>query len=159
MAVHVKPGYVGEKPLTWKGGPGYKPIIILIVGSLFTLFAILPPPQGLVDLVKKEGPPGYELAKGCNSITETVNKKLRPEAFQAYQDEKQGIVHEAATKSHHGHEPEPLLTSEEVARLAMIMVLILFTAASLWGLEALPLGGHRLVGRGFNVSVHDTAHQ
>ena len=147
MAVHITPGYEGEKPLTWKGGPGFKPIIILLVGCLFILFASLPPPQGLVDLVSRESPPGYELTKGCNSIVETVNQKLRPEAFKAYQDEKSGIVHEEAPAKggHNAHEPEPLLTPEEVARLAKIMVLILLTAASLWGLEALPLGATDLL--------------
>ncbi len=145
MAVHVRPGYEGEKAFTWKGGPGYKPIIVLIVGALFTCFTILPPPQGLIDLVTREGPPGYSLDKGCTNIVETVNKKLRPEAFKAYQNEKQGITHAEAAKGHSAHEPKPLLTPYEVARLAKIMVLILFTAAALWGLEALPLGATDLL--------------
>ncbi len=145
MAVHVRPGYEGEKPFTWKGGPGYKPIIVLIVGALFTCFTILPPSQSLIDLVTRERPPGYSLDKGCATIVETVNKKLRPEAFKAYQNEREGIVHAEEAKSHNAHEPKPLLTPDAVARLAKITVLILFTAAALWGSEALPLGATDLL--------------
>nr|MBL0712173.1 anion permease [Desulfobacterales bacterium] len=53
---------------------------------------------------------------------------------EAFQAAKQG---EAVTlKDNH----KPLLTPEEVARLAKIMVGILFLAAFLWGTESLPLG-------------------
>ncbi|NVM21820.1 MAG: anion permease [Desulfobacterales bacterium] len=145
MAVHIKAGYDGENPLTWKGGPGYKPIILLIVATLFTFFAIMPPPQGLLDLVSKERPAGYALGRECTNIVDTVNKKLRPKAFKEYQNKKKGIIHAQTRKGHNAHEPKPLLTAEEVARMAKIMVLILLTAATLWGAEALPLGATDLL--------------
>ncbi|MCK4389357.1 MAG: anion permease [Desulfobacterales bacterium] len=145
MAVHITPGYAGEIPVAWKGQPGYKPIILLIVATLFTLFTILPEPQGLLDLVSKERPPGYALGRDCTSIVDTVNQKLRPKAFKAYQNEKKGIVHAEVAKEHAAHEPKPLLTAQQVAFLAKVMVLILLTAATLWGSEALPLGATDLM--------------
>ena len=68
----------------------------------------------MVNLVSQIHPPGYKLGAGCNSIAETVNKKLRPEG--------------------------PPLTEGEVAQMAKLMVGILLVAAFMWGTEALPLG-------------------
>jgi sodium-dependent dicarboxylate transporter 2/3/5 len=80
-------------------------------------------------MVTKVSPPGYKLPKGCSTIVETVNKKLRPTAFTA---SLQG-------KPIKGE--KTLMDENEVARNAKIMVAILFLAAFLWGTEALPLGG------------------
>ncbi len=146
MAVHVKFGYAGEKPLTWSGMPGYKPILILFAAAVFIFFTTMPPTQGLLDLVTKEKPPGYSVGKGCKTIVDTVNQKLRPDAFKAQQDAAAGILPKEATSGHGGHAaPKPLLTANQVARLAKLTVLILLTAAILWGTEALPLGATDLL--------------
>jgi len=71
----------------WKNGPGYKPVLILIAAVVFLSIFILPPPQNMLDMVRKVDPPGYKLGQGCTTIADTVNKKLRPEAFKV---EKQG---------------------------------------------------------------------
>lgn len=142
MAVHVKVGYAGEKPISWKGGPGYKPVIILSAAILFIALAIMPPPQSMLDLVTKEKPPGYALGKGTTTIVETVNQKLHPDAFKARQAEAQ--TEEVAGGHDEGH-AKSLLSPQEVARLAKITVLILCTAALLWGTEALPLGATDLL--------------
>lgn len=116
---------------TWKNRPGYKPVLLLFAAAVFAAIVILPPPQSMLDMVRKTNPPGYELGRGCETVVDTVNKKLRPEAFQA---EGEGQPVEA------GQHQEPLLTAAEVARMAMITVGILFLAAFLWGTESLPLG-------------------
>jgi len=100
----------------WASKPGFKPILLLIAGLFFVALAVTPPPQSIINLVSSNHPPGYKLGSKCNTITETVNKKLRS---------KDG----------------PLLTNTEVAQMAKIMVGILFVAAFLWGTEALPIGG------------------
>lgn len=145
MAVHVKFGYAGETPVTWKGMPGYKPILILFAAAFFIFFTTMSPPQGLLDLVTKEKPPGYSVGKGCKTIVDTVNQKLRPEAFKAQQNAVAGVQPAEATKGHEAEEPKPLLTANQVARLAKLTVLILLTAAILWGTEALPLGATDLL--------------
>jgi sodium-dependent dicarboxylate transporter 2/3/5 len=127
---------IATQAWTWKNRPGYKPILILIAGLVFLAIVMLPPPQSMLDMVSKADPPGYKLGTGCNTIVDTVNKKLRPEAFAA---EKQG---QAVPTN---HDQEPLLSDEKVAQLAKIMVGILFLAAFLWGTEALPLGATDLL--------------
>ncbi|MBW1919435.1 MAG: anion permease [Deltaproteobacteria bacterium] len=96
------------------GRPGFKPILILIAAVFIAGLIITPPPQGMVNLVSQIHPPGYKLGAKCNTIAETVNKKLRPEG--------------------------PPLTEGEVAQMAKLMVGILLVAAFMWGTEALPLG-------------------
>ena len=125
-----------ERDWTWKNRPGYKPVLIMIATLVFAAIVILPPPQSMLDMVRKADPPGYKLGPDCTTIADTVNKKLRPEAFKA---EKQG---HAVNTNHH---QEPLLPAEKVAQLAKIMVGILFLAAFLWGTEALPLGATDLL--------------
>lgn len=115
----------------WTNKPGYKPVFFIIAAILFTLVVVLPPPQGMIDLVKKENPAGYKLDRGCANITDTVNKKLKPKTFAAMKDGKP-----LPAENHEG----PLLTHVQVARIAKITVAILFLAAFLWGTEALPLG-------------------
>jgi sodium-dependent dicarboxylate transporter 2/3/5 len=115
-------------PGFWKNKPGYKPMLFIIAAVVFTILVITPPPQSMIDMVTKISPPGYKLGKGCTTIVETVNQKLRPKAFMAHQ---QG-------KSVQGK--ETLMDAQEVAKIAKVMIGILFLAAFLWGTEALPLG-------------------
>ena len=115
----------------WKNKPGYKPMLFIIAAVVFTTLVILPPPQSIIDMMKKISPPGYKLGRDCTTIVETVNKKLRPKAFAAFKEGK--------TVSSEGSE-HSLMKAEEVARIAKIMIAILFLAAFLWGTEALPLG-------------------
>lgn len=123
----IAPGQSGF----WENKPGYKPIFLIIAAIVFITIVILPPPQSMVDMVTKINPPGYKTGKDCTNIVETVNKKLRPKAFASHKEGNQ-VSSEKEIK--------PLLNTEQVARLAKIMIGILFLAAFLWGTEALPLG-------------------
>ena len=114
MAHHSRPETGQESGSFWASRPGFKPILILIAAIFIVGLIITPPPQGMVKLVSQIHPPGYKLAPGCNTIAETVNKKLRSEG--------------------------PPLTEREVAQIAKLMVGILLVAAFMWGTEALPLG-------------------
>jgi sodium-dependent dicarboxylate transporter 2/3/5 len=115
----------------WKNKPGYKPLLFVIAGIVFATLVALPPSQSMIDMVTKISPPGYKLDKGCTTIVDTVNKKLRPKAFEGV---KQGKT-VASEKNEHS-----LLNATEVARMAKVMIGILLLAAFLWGTEALPLG-------------------
>jgi len=115
----------------WKNKPGYKPMLFVVAAIVFATLVVMPPPQSMIDMVTKISPPGYKLDKGCNTIVETVNKKLNPKAFEEYKAEKTV----SSEKSEHS-----LLNAQEVARMAKVMIGILFLAAFLWGTEALPLG-------------------
>ena len=119
---------------TWKNRPGYKPVLFTIAALLFVAIVLLPTPQGMIDMVSKINPQGYKLEKDCTTITDTVNKKLRPEAFKEARNE---VKQEESALS---HKKEPLLSNIEVAQMAKVMVAILFLAAFLWGTEALPIG-------------------
>ena len=119
----------------WANKPGYKPLLLLIASLVFAGLVIAPPPQGMVDLVSKVKPPGYELGRGCNTITDTVNKKLRPDAFKGAKA--QGKPTQSET--------EPLFTDRQVAQLAKTMLAIFFLAVLFWGTEALPLGATDLL--------------
>ena len=105
---------------TWKNKPGYKPILLIIAAVVFTGVVVLPPPQSMIDMVSRTNPAGYKLEPDCETITDTVNRKLRPVTFKV---EKLG---EPVPANHKG---ERLLTPQEVARIAKIMVAILFLAA------------------------------
>jgi len=48
-----------ESSSFWASQPGYKPVLLLIALVIFCTLIILPPPQGLLDLVSTENPPGY----------------------------------------------------------------------------------------------------
>ncbi len=100
----------------WASKPGFKPLLLLIAGLFFVGLAVTPPPQSIVRMVSRDHPPGYKLAPKSSTITETVNKILRP----------------------NGASP---LTHKQVAQTAKMMVGILIVAAFLWGTEALSLGG------------------
>jgi len=115
----------------WKNKPGYKPILFIIAAVVFAAIVVLPPPQSMIDMVTQISPPGYKLDRGCTTIVEAVNKKLRPKTFAAFK-EGQPVSAAEGKKS--------LMDAEEVAGIAKIMIAILFLAAFLWGTEALPLG-------------------
>ena len=99
---------------------------------VFVALVLAPVPKSMLDMVGAVNPAGYQLGRDCRTITDTVNQKLRPAAFCA---EKEKQPDGAPARSR-----EKLMSSEEVARLAKVMVAILFLAAFLWGTEALPLG-------------------
>lgn len=127
---------------SWRNQPGYKPILILAAAVVFIVIAILPPPQKMLDMVTKEKPAGYQLGRDCRTIVDTVNQKLRPEAYKASKKSGQDAAQGKSGAEEGGHAaPKALLTAAQVAQLAKIMVMILFLAAFLWGTEALPLGG------------------
>ncbi|MFH1351323.1 MAG: SLC13 family permease [Pseudomonadota bacterium] len=119
-----------QKSSIWTSRPGYKPLLLLIAAVVFTALVLLPPPQTMINLVTEENPAGYSLPRACKTITDTVNKKLRPSAFE-------GANRSASKKA---PELEPLLTPVETAQLAKVMLAILMLAVFLWGTEALPLG-------------------
>ncbi|MCB2145808.1 MAG: anion permease [Deltaproteobacteria bacterium] len=126
---------IEDRKWTWKSRPGYKPMFFIIAALAFTFAVMMPPTQGMLDMVKTENPSGYKLPQGAKTITDTVNKKLRPEAFNAEQS------HKAEASEEGGHNKiRPLLTPYQVAQMAKLTVCILFLAAFLWGTEALPLG-------------------
>ncbi len=120
-----------SEPGFWKNKPGYKPMLFVIAAIVFTTLVVMPPPQSMLNMVTKIKPPGYKLSKGCTTIVDTVNKKLRPKAFEEF---KQGKTVASEKKEH------SLLDAQDVARLAKVMIGILLLAAFLWGTEALPLG-------------------
>jgi solute carrier family 13 (sodium-dependent dicarboxylate transporter), member 2/3/5 len=120
-----------SEPGFWKNKPGYKPMLFVLAAVVFTALVVMPPPQSMIDMVTKISPPGYKLSSGCTNIIETVNKKLRPKAFEEF---KQGKT-VASEKNEHS-----LLNAQDVAKIAKVMIGILLLAAFLWGTEALPLG-------------------
>ena len=132
------------KESIWASRPGYKPLLILIVGILFVGLVIVPPPQSMLDLVSKQRPPGYDLPSGCDTIADTVNKKLRPTAFQAVKS-----PHDAGFSKHgkHGAE-ERILTDLQVARMAKVMLAIFFLAFDIGLIDGDKLIGLCDIGKG-----------
>ncbi|HSO18480.1 MAG TPA: SLC13 family permease [Desulfosarcina sp.] len=129
---------IEDRKWTWKNRPGYKPMFFIIAALAFTFAVMMPPTQGMLDMVKTEKPAGYQLPQGTATITDAVNRKLRPEAYKAQQG---GAAEKQAASEEGGHSaPKPLLTHYQVAQMAKLTVCILFLAAFLWGTEALPLG-------------------
>ena len=122
-----------DRAWSWKSRPGYKPILFVIAALVFTFMVLMPPTRGMLEMVKTEKPAGYSMPRACTTITDAVNKKLRPESFNAQQNGTE-------TAKKHGHEAKPLLTAYQVAQMAKVTVAILFLAAFLWGTESLPLG-------------------
>lgn len=130
MAHHAKADTAAETGGFWKSRPGYKPLILFPAIVVFIALVIMPPPQSMLDMVTKEKPAGYAMPSDCKTITDSVNKKLRPDAFKAAQKG------QAPSDPH----AKPLITSTEAAQLAKIMLLIFCIAVLFWGTEALPLG-------------------
>ena len=123
----------------WKSKPGYKPVLLLIGFIAFVILVIVPPPQGMIDLVSREKPSGYSLPAGAKTITDAINAKLRPEAFKSAKPK----VHEEGEGGH--GKAKPLLTKKDTAQLAKVTLLIFGLAVFLWGTEALPLGATDLL--------------
>jgi sodium-dependent dicarboxylate transporter 2/3/5 len=131
-----------EKSSFWASQPGYKPVLLLIALVVFCTLIILPPPQGMLDLVSTDHPAGYKVTAG-KTITDSVNKKLRPDAYKETEGKKQVSKEKAVTApaEETAHEKvKPLLTSEQVARTAKATLAIFGLVVFLWGTEALPLG-------------------
>jgi sodium-dependent dicarboxylate transporter 2/3/5 len=120
----------------WASRPGYKPVLLLIAAIVFTAIVMAPPPRSMIDLVSKVKPAGYKLPSGCDTVADTVNKKLNPKAFS----ERERPLAEQTGEQDHG-----LLSSVEVAQVAKIMLGIFFVAVFLWGTEALPIGATDLL--------------
>ncbi len=126
---------VHDRKWSWKSRPGYKPIFMIAAALVFTFLVMMPPTQGMLELVKTVQPSGYKLPPGATTIADAVNKKLRPEAFNV----DLSVGEDAAKKD--GHKSiKPLFTYYEVAQMAKMTVCILFLVAFLWGTETLPLG-------------------
>ena len=115
----------------WVSRPGYKPVLLLIALVCFVGLVIVPLPQTMIDLMSQEKPLGYSLSPGTKTITDNVNKKLNPGAFQ--ESKKPGDEEVA-------HKSGRLLTVEDTAQKAKVMLAIFALAVFLWGTEALPLG-------------------
>ncbi len=119
-----------EKSSIWASRPGYKPVLLLIAAMVFMVLIVIPPPQSMIDLISKENPAGYNLATGCKTIADNINKKLHPTEFAAFQKSDKKYLANA----------NPLLTNKKAAQMAKVMLGIFFVAVFLWGTEALPLG-------------------
>ena len=86
----------------WASRPGYKPVLLLIAILVFIGLVMIPPHQSMIDLVSREKPPGYKLGPGCKTITETVNKKLRPAAYLAKGEAAHGTGEETVEQVYAG---------------------------------------------------------
>jgi sodium-dependent dicarboxylate transporter 2/3/5 len=93
-----------------------KPLPLLLAAAFFLVMVFTSPPAGLVDLVSRAKPVGYQLQPGTTTITQSVNAVLKAD-----------------------------LTPEDVAQKAKVMVAILFMAALLWATEAIPLAATDLL--------------
>ncbi|MDY6912494.1 MAG: SLC13 family permease, partial [Chloroflexota bacterium] len=113
-----------------RGGAGYRPIILLLAVAILLCMSLLPIPGGLLDLVESPNVAGYYFEGGTDTIVDSTNYHKHPQAFEQWQES--GGPIEAQ---------DDMDSSKNVARMAMIMVGILFVAAMLWGTEALPIGG------------------
>jgi len=122
----------------WASKPGYKPVLLLMAITIFTVLVLMPPPQSMIDMVSAKDPQGYRLPSGAKTIADAINLKLRPEAFKG--EKAQGPqVDEAHTKA------KPLLTAREVAQMAKVTLCIFALVVFLWGTESLPLGATDLL--------------
>jgi sodium-dependent dicarboxylate transporter 2/3/5 len=120
-------GIGGNKSSIWASIPGFKPVLLLIAGVVFAGLVLLPPPESMINLVGKANPPGYKLAQQCKSITDSINKKLYPKAFDKAESS------------------DVLLTPRDAAQMAKTMLSIFFLAVFLWGTETLQLGATNIL--------------
>ncbi|MCF8039351.1 MAG: DASS family sodium-coupled anion symporter [Desulfohalobiaceae bacterium] len=132
-------GFGAEALPWWKNKPGYKPVLLLCGIAVFLFILLAPPPSSLLDLVQQDHPAGYKIGKGARTITDTVNRTMHPEALQIAQEAR------AQGKPVPAEIQEELLSPQEVARMAMVMIGILMLAAFFWGTETLPLGATDLM--------------
>jgi sodium-dependent dicarboxylate transporter 2/3/5 len=118
------------KSSVWASRPGYKPVLLLISAIVFAGVLLVPPPKSMINLATKAHPPGYALSQGCETITDNINKKFYPNAYEA----------EKASENERHSKSNPLITPTDAARMAKTMLAIFGLAVFLWGTEALPLG-------------------
>ena len=50
---HGSPATTSDDRGFWANRPGFKPVILLIAAVVFVGLVLLPPPQGMIDLVKR----------------------------------------------------------------------------------------------------------
>ncbi len=113
------------------GRAGYRPIVLVIAAVVLLSVLLVPIPSSLSAMVVEEDPPGYgEMEPSTNTIVDSVNYHKNPGAFLNLQ------LNEGA-----GEGSPSLDSTENIARLALIMIGILLVAAILWGTEALPIAG------------------
>jgi sodium-dependent dicarboxylate transporter 2/3/5 len=110
--------------------PGYKPILLLIGAMVFTALVLVPPPQSMIDLAVEVHPPGYTLSRGCDTITDSINRKFYPTNLEAVK---------ASAGEQHARSDLPI-SPEQAAQMAKVMLAIFGLAVFFWGTEALPLG-------------------
>jgi sodium-dependent dicarboxylate transporter 2/3/5 len=145
MAHHPAAAIKHESGSIWASRPGYKPVLFITAFAVFAALVILPPTEGMIDLVRKINPPGYSLTSGAKTITESVNKKLRPAAFEAAKKKGTAEQKPSAAGKGHAENAKSLLTDSQVAQMAKVTLAIFALAVFLWGTEALPLGGTDLL--------------
>ena len=113
------------------GQGGYRPLPLMLATVFLTLIVLLPVPSSLVGLVERANPPGYDMLEAnTETIADSVNQRRDPDAFEAWRLSGGSADTAAGVDS-----------SEQVARLALIMIGILVVAALFWGTEALPISG------------------
>jgi sodium-dependent dicarboxylate transporter 2/3/5 len=128
--VEYATAHTQHEPSFWANKPGYKPLLLIVAAIVLVGLVVIPPPQSMTDLVGVKSPAGYKLSAGCKTITDCINKKLRPQAFDAAQNP--GKSSNAGAK--------PLFSDRDAAQLAKVMLGIFFLAVFFWATEALPLG-------------------
>ncbi len=124
------PSEISRSSSIWASRPGYKPVLFMSAALVFCVLVVAPVPQSMIDLVSRENPAGYSLPGGCKTIAENIDRKLRPKSVETAK----GAEQQAHSKGH------SIITSEEAAQMAKVMLLIFALAVFLWGTEALPLG-------------------
>ncbi len=124
------PSEISRSSSIWASRPGYKPVLFMSAALVFCVLVVAPVPQSMIDLVSRENPAGYSLPGGCKTIAENIDRKLRPKSVETAK----GAEQQANSKGH------SIITSEEAAQMAKVMLLIFALAVFLWGTEALPLG-------------------
>ena len=113
------------------GQAGHRPLALILAALVFLFVLLAPVPPSLSALMVAEDPPGYgAMEPATKTIVDSVNYHKYPEVFLDWQ---QNGNTAASSNS--------LDSSDDVARLALLMVGILLVAAILWGTEALPIGG------------------
>jgi sodium-dependent dicarboxylate transporter 2/3/5 len=127
---HSSRAIADPKSSLFASRPGYKPILLLIGAMVFTALVLIPPPRSMVDLAVKVRPSGYALSRGCDTITDNINKKFHPNDFEAMT---------ASAGKQHARSDLPI-SPEQAAQMAKVMLAIFGLAVFFWGTEALPLG-------------------
>jgi len=113
---HAHPVSVESEKFSWKGGPGYRPLVLVIMTIVFAIWLLLPAPQTILNMMTEENPSGYVMSGKATTIVENISLTLKKE-----------------------------LTAEDAAFKVKVMVGLLLFTALLWGTEALPLGATDLL--------------